>query len=75
MTGALLKGLTTVECESCGVSKAYEIVLRRPPTRLTIPFYRIYLNLILGIVVYNSDKYAAYFLNDTIRINNVDTMA
>ena len=66
MTGALLKGLTTVEYESCRVSKAYEIVLRRPLTRSTIPFYRIYLNLILGIVVYNSDKYVAYFLNDTI---------
>ena len=75
MTGAFLKGPTTVECKSCGVSKAYEVILRRLPTRSTVPFYRIYLNLILGIVVYNSDRYAAYFLNDTIRINNVDTMA
>ena len=75
MTGALLKGPTTVEYESCGVSKAYKVILRRLLTRSTVPFYRIHLNLILGIVVYNSDKYAAYFLNDTIRINDVDIIA
>jgi len=75
VTGALLKGLTTVEYESCGVSKAYEIVLRRLPTRSMVLFYRIHLNLILGIVVYNSDRYAAYFLNDAIRINDVNTIA
>ena len=75
MTGALLKGLTTVECESYGVSKAYEVILRRPPTRLTVPFYRIYFNLILGIIVYNSDKYAVYFLNNATRINKVETIA
>ena len=74
MTGALLKGLTTVECKSCEVSKAYEVILRRLPTRLTVPFYRIYLNLILGIVVYKGDKYVAYYLNDIIRINDIDTI-
>ena len=75
VTGALLKGLTIVECELYGVSKAYKIVLRRLPTRLIVPFYRIYLNLILGIVVYNSDKYVAYFLNNKTWINDVDIMA
>ena len=29
VTGAILKGPTTVECESCGVSKAYKVILRR----------------------------------------------
>jgi hypothetical protein len=75
VTGALLKGLTIVEYESYGVSKAYEVILRRLPTRSLVPFYRIYLNLMLGIVVYNSNKYAVYFLNDAIRINKVETMA
>ena len=73
--GALLKGLTIVEYKSCGVSKAYEIVLRRPPTQLTIPFYRIYLNLILEIVIYNGNRYIAYFLNNITRINNVNIIA
>ena len=30
-----------VECESCGVSKAREVVLRRKLTRLAVPFYKI----------------------------------
>jgi hypothetical protein len=74
VTGALLKGLTMVECESYGVSKAHEVILRRPPTRSSVPFYRIYLNLIPGIIAYNSDKYAVYFLNNAIRINKVETI-
>ena len=72
MTGALLKGLTTVEYELYGVSKAHEAILRRLPTRSSVPFYRIYLNLIPRIVVYNSDKYAVHFLNNVIRINKVE---
>ena len=75
MTGALLKGLTTVEYESYGVSKAYEVILRRLLTWLTVPFYRIYLNLIHKIIAYNSDKYAVYFLNNATRINKVETIA
>ena len=75
MTGAILKGLTIVEYKLYRVSKAYEVILRRLPTRLTVPFYRIYLNLIPRIVVYNSEKYAVYFLNNITRINKVETMA
>ena len=75
MTGALLKGLTIVECELYRVSKAYKIVLRRPLTWLIVLFHRIYLNLILEIVIYNSDRYIAYFLNNTTRINNVNIIA
>ena len=66
VTGALLKGLTTVKCKSCRISKAYKIVSRRPPTQLTVPFHRVHLNLILGIVIYNDNRHAAYFLNNTI---------
>ena len=64
--GAILKGLTTVECKMCGVSKAYKIVLRRKLTRLAVPFYKIYLDLIPRIVAYNSYKYIVHFFNNTI---------
>jgi len=37
-------------------------------------FYRIHLNLIPGIVAYNSYKYAVYFFNDITQINKVETI-
>ena len=40
-----------------------------------VPFYKIYLNLIPRIVIYNGDKYIVYFLNNTIRINKVEIIA
>jgi hypothetical protein len=73
--GAILKGPTIVEYKSCGVSKAREVVLRRKLTRLAVPFYKIYLDLIPGIVAYNSYKYIVYFLNNAIWINKVEIMA
>jgi len=50
------------------------MISRRTLTLLMVPFYRIYLNLIPRIVVYNGDKYAVYFLNNATRINKVDIM-
>jgi len=50
-------------------------VLRRKLTRLVVPFYKIYLDLIPGIIAYNSYKYAVYFLNNAIRINKVEIIA
>jgi len=73
--GAILKGPMMVECELYGVSKAREVVLRRKLTRLVVPFYKIYLDLIPGIVAYNSYKYTVYFLNNVIWINKVEIMA
>ena len=55
MTGAILKGLTTVKCKLYRVSNAHKVILRRLLTRSIVPFYRIHLDLIPGIVVYNSD--------------------
>jgi len=57
------------------VSKAYKVVLRRKLTRLVVPFYRIYLDLIPRIITYNSYKYAVHFLNNITRINKVEIMA
>ena len=72
---AILKGLIIIKCESCRVSKAYIIILRRQPTWSTVLFYRIYLNLILRIVVYNSDWHIVHFLNNTTQINKVKIIA
>jgi len=64
-----------VECKLYRVSKAYKVISRRILTLLTVPFYKIHLNLIPGIVAFNSNKYTVYFLNDATRINKVDIMA
>ena len=73
--GAILKGLIMVKYKSYGVSKAYKVILRRLPTKSTVPFYRIYLNLIPRIVIYNGDWHVAHFLNNATRINKVKIMA
>ena len=75
MTGAILKGPTMVKCQLCGVGKAHKVVSKRQPTQLMVPFYRIYLDLIPRIVIYNSDQHAAHFLDDMTRLNEVETMA
>ena len=73
--GAILKGPIIVEYKVYRVSKAYKVISRRTPTLLLVPFYRIYLNLILRIVAFNSNKYTVYFLNNITQINKVDLMA
>ena len=64
-----------VECKLCGVSKAHKVILRRLLTRSTVPFYRIYLDLIPGIIIYNGDRHTAHFLNNVTRMNKVEIMA
>ena len=73
--GVILKGLIIVEYKLYRVSKAYKVVLRRKPTRLVVPFYKIYLDLIPRIIAYNSYKYVVHFLNNIIRINKVEIIA
>jgi hypothetical protein len=51
------------------------VVLRRKLTRSAVPFYRIYLDLIPGIVAYNGYKYIVHFLNNITWINKVETIA
>ena len=53
--GAILKGLTIIKYKLYRVSKAYKVILRRQLTRLMVPFYRIYLNSIPGIIIYNNN--------------------
>ena len=55
------------------VSKAYKIILRRAPTnKATRPFYRVYINLFLEIVIYNGYIWTIYFYNKFLRINKVE---
>ena len=50
------------------------MISRKTLTLLIVPFYRIHLNLIPGIVAFNSNKYIIHFLNNATRINKVDIM-
>ena len=73
--GTILKGLTIVKYKLYRVSKAYKVVFRRYLTQLTVPFYKIYFDLIPEIVAYNSNKYIIYFFNKATRINKVEIIA
>ena len=73
--GAILKGPTMVKYKSCGVSKAHKIVLKRKLTKSAVPFYKIHLDLIPGIITYNGHKYVVHFLDDMTWINEVKIMA
>ena len=64
--GTILKGPITIKCESCGVGKAHKVISRKQLTQSTVPFYKIYLDLILGIVVYNGDQHVAHFLDNVM---------
>ena len=70
--GAILKGPTIVKCKLYKVSKAYKLILRRRPTWSIVLFYKIYLDLIPGIITYNNNWHAAHFLNNTTQINKVE---
>ena len=61
----------TVKYKLYGVSKAYKVISKKYLIQLTVPFYRIYLNLIPKIVIYNSNKYIVHFLNNIMQINKV----
>ena len=65
-----------INCEFYIVSKVYKIVLRKLPTnKTTRPFYRVYIDLFLEIIVYNSDNYIIYFFNEFSQMNEVETFA
>ena len=71
----LLKGSITVKYQLYGVSKTYKIVFKKKLTQSIIPFYRIYLDLIFGIIVYNGNQYTVHFLDNAMWLNDVDIMA
>ena len=52
----LVKGPATIECEVCSVSKAHEIVSRRPNPRAVKPYERIHIDLIQMTEAYNGDR-------------------
>ena len=58
-----------VECELYRVSKAYKVILRRLPTRSSVPFYRIYLNLMLWD---GGSGYKTYVFKESIRRYAID---
>ena len=65
-----------IKYESYTVSKAYEIISRRPPaSRAMRPFYHVHIDLFLGIIVYNSDVWVIHFFDEFTRINEVEMFA
>ena len=73
--GAILKGLTIIKCKLYKVSKAHKVILRRQLIQSMVPFYKIYLNLISRIVVYNGNWYIVHFLDKATQINNIEIIA
>ena len=69
----LAKGPMTIECEVCSVSKAHEIVSRRPNPRAMKPYECIHIDLIQMTEAYNSDRWIIHFLCDHTRMNHVFT--
>jgi hypothetical protein len=65
----LVDGPTTTECETCGISKAYKVISRRPSLQAEEPFERVYWDMIYFQEGFNSDRYASYFLDDKTRMN------
>jgi len=65
-----------IDCESCAVSKAHEIVLRRlPADKATRPFYCVHIDLFLEIVAYNGDNYIIHFFDEFSQMNEVEIFA
>ena len=69
----LVDGPTTTECETCGVSKAHEVISRRRSQRAEKPFDRVHWDMIHFAEGFNGDRYASHFLDDKTRMNWVYT--
>ena len=52
------------ECETCAVSKAYQIISRRPAQRAEKPFEHVYFDLIEFERGFDGSQYVLYFTDD-----------
>jgi len=67
-----VKGIKTIDCSTCSVSKAHEIVSRKPRDRATTPFSRIHFDLIeLPSATTLQYRWEAHFHDDATRIHHV----
>src|SRR5438034_6062659 len=67
------KGPSTIECETCAVSKAKQIISRQPTPTAEKPYERIHWDLIPMTMVYNQDQYISHFVCDKTAMNHVYT--
>ena len=71
VTGAKLRGPSTIDCESCAVSKLHRIISRRPRHRSTTPYECIHLDIIYMMKAYNDESFFIYFLCNCTWMNYV----
>ena len=64
-------GPSTIQCETCSVSKAKEVISRRPSPRATKPFERVHFDLIQMVEGYDGSKWVTHFLDDYTKMNFV----
>jgi hypothetical protein len=67
------RGPTTAEYETCSISKAKQIISRRPTPDATKPYERICWDLIPMTFGYNNVRYLSYLVCDKILMNHVYT--
>ncbi len=68
--GAKLIGPRTINCETCSVSKAHQLISRRPRERATRPYDRLHMDLIHMETAYNGMKYLLHFVDDCTRMQH-----
>ena len=58
----------THECETCAMSKAHQIISRRPARRVEKPFERVHFDLIEFEEEFDGSRYVLHFTDDLTRI-------
>ncbi len=62
------RGPATHECETCAVSKAHQIISRRPAQRANRPFGRVHFDLIEFERGFDGSRYVIHFVDDATRM-------
>lgn len=63
------RGPVTNECETCAVSKAHQIISRRPAQRAVKPFERIHFDLMEFERGFDGSRYLVHFTDDLTRMH------
>src|SRR5437868_5102171 len=63
------QGPATHECKTCAISKAHQIISRRPAQRATKPFERVHFDLIEFERGFDGSLYVLHFTDDLTRMH------
>ena len=67
-------GLTTIECEACSLSKAHEIISRRPSDHpATQPFERVFFDIMHFTEAYNNHNFMHHLFDEYTKIHLIET--